>query len=187
VTRTYGELLSNAKEHPESADYTALRMAFTETDAYDPYTLDKSLANVMKEDQLEEAVETLAKSLDRNYVNIQTHITAVHLYRRLDVQPKIVYHQTWISGLIKSIFESGDGMTFDTAFVVIDTGEEYSLFGVLTALLRKQSLVEHNGHQFDVMNVVRRDQPKEMTLYFNIDIMWTWAHQNLLRKRSGKV
>jgi len=186
VTSSYSELLSAAKEHPETADFTALRLAFTTTDAYNPnLSPDPSIGKLFRENKVEAAVEAVGKSLEQNYIKIQTHMMAADVYRKLNLETKVAYHGTWVTGLLRSIFDSGNGRSFETAFVVIETGEEYALLGVLGAQLTRQSLVQHDRHQFDVMDVTNAKTGQALRMYFNIDTPMKWLVQNRSRKHFG--
>jgi len=174
---TYEELLSLAKEHPETADFGALRLAYTLSDSYNPYahdTASKEINQLLSVNNLDGAIQVIGTSLDLNYVDIHLHVMAWNMYRKLNVEAKAAYHQLWYVGLAKSIFASGDGRSDKTAFIVISTSEEYAILNALGVRLVRQNLIHQAEHSFDLMQTIKPETGAETGLYFNIDLPWQW-------------
>jgi hypothetical protein len=73
---------------------------------------------------------------------------------------------------LRSIFESGDGRGFDTAFVVIDTREEYAVVEALGLRPTQQALMEGRGSKFDVLTVSHPETGQTAQMFFNIDLVF---------------
>jgi hypothetical protein len=78
---------------------------------------------------------------------------------------------------IDSILDSGDGRTPETAFIVIETGEEYALLGMTGFEVIRQSLIKSNGHSYDKMEVKHRKTGETAVFFFNVDIPFNWLNK----------
>src|SRR5579862_3375401 len=127
---SYDDLLLAAKKYPQTTDFGALRMAYAESPSYSPYGRYgkmKELNQTLGDHRLQEAVVMLDEMLNENYLNIEGHLISGNVYRELKDEARSLYHFAWVDGLITSILNSGKGVSFETAFVVINTQEEYQL------------------------------------------------------------
>lgn len=86
--------------------------------------------------------------------------------------------------ILNSIFQSGDGKTPQTAFVVIDTREEYAILREAALIVRQQTLREHSGSQYDVLEAVDGETGQEHSIWFNIDLPKTRLDEKLEEVRS---
>ena len=89
--------------------------------------------------------------------------------------------QQWMS-LVDSILNSGDGRDFATAFKVIAVEEEYAVTRILGLRVIDQSLIAHDGSQFDQLHVKEPKSGKELVLYFNIDLPLNWLNRQFSKK-----
>ncbi len=94
------------------------------------------------------------------------------------------FHEFVLSGLIRSILQSGDGQSPETAFVVINVREEYILMELLGLTMQKQSVLESGGHIYDRLEVVDSETGEERELYFNVDIPFA-AYDRLLGEEGA--
>jgi hypothetical protein len=108
--------------------------------------------------------------LARNYVNIDAHFVAFIANQEMGVPEKAKFHQAVFCGLIDSICDSGDGKSTEKAWVVIDVHEEYVVLRALGFRPSEQSLVNKDGHSFDVTKVKSMNDRTEETFYFKVDI-----------------
>lgn len=189
----YADLLAAAKRNPATADFTELRLAYARSSEYAPYPfrpLEKalgaenirspehgpytipSLEKALDENNMQGAIEAINRILETRYLDRHVHATAAFVYEKIGDEARSTYHRKFAEGLLESIRQSGDGLSYETAFIVIDVREEYLVLGVLDAELIQQSLTEHGGHQFDVLEVRdrRTGQTAAQPLYFNIDL-----------------
>lgn len=169
----YARLLVAAKANPAKADFGQLRLAFAASSHYQPYALDdaenKAIAAAMDRGDLAGALRLVDQLLDKNYVNIQAHLLAASLCRRMGDQDRVQFHYRFLGGLIGSILKSGKGDSYDSAYRVIDVREEYAVLDVLKLKDGRQSLRSHEEHEFDVF-IFNGKTNQARTIYFNVDI-----------------
>ena len=72
-------------------------------------------------------------------------------------------------GLIDSILKSGDGKSEESAFVVIQVAEEYSMLRVLGLRPSIQALIHAQGHSYDRFQTKSNDTGQEVVVFFNVD------------------
>ena len=182
-TPKYAALLDRVKKSDATVDFKELRMAYTETPDYSPYGGDRDMRQKMfaalNAKEFDQAVESAEKILAKNFVEINAHFVAYVAHRELGHAEKSTFHKFMFDGLVKSITGSGDGKTAETAFVVISTDEEYTLFNVLGLRATAQALVTQNGHSFDRMTANNPKTNEEVVYFFNIDKPFNWLSQSL--------
>jgi len=181
--RSFAALLERAKKSDATLDFKELRMAYTETADYSPYggereTRKKMFASLNAR-EFDAAVESAEKILAKNYVEINAHFVAYVAHRESGRAEKATFHKFMFDGLMKSITGSGDGKTAETAYVVITTDEEYTLFNILGLRPAGQSLITQNGHSFDRMTATNPKSNETVVYFFNIDKPFNWLGQSL--------
>lgn len=182
-TPKYAALLDRVKKSDATVDFKELRMAYTETPDYSPYGGDRDMRQKMfaalNAKEFDQAVESAEKILAKNFVEINAHFVAYVARRELGQAEKSTFHKFMFDGLVKSITGSGDGKTAETAFVVIATDEEYTLFNVLGLRPTGQALVSQNGHSFDRMTAADLKTTETVVYFFNIDKPFNRLGQSL--------
>jgi hypothetical protein len=180
---TYGALLERARKSDATVDFRELRLAYTETPDYSPYGGDRDTRQKMfaalNAKEFDQAVASAEKILAKNFVEINAHFVAYVANREAGHAEKATFHKFMFDGLVQSITGSGDGKTAETAFVVISTDEEYTLFNVLGLRATAQALVTQNGHSFDRMTANNPKTNEEVVYFFNIDKPFNWLSQSL--------
>ena len=173
----YAVLLARAKEDPKTVDFAKLRLAFATTAAYQPYQSyhaeDREIDTLMKSGDWLRALDLINALLDKNYIRIRSHLHAFIAYRKKGDAERASYHRAFVDGLFRSIVNSGDGRTPETAFVVINTEEEYDVIGLSGWQPGRQGLQHKGEKSFDVMTVKTSDSGETRTLYFDITIPWS--------------
>ncbi len=180
---SYATLLERAKKSDATLDFKELRLAYTETSDYSPYGGDretrKAMFAALSAKEYDHAVEFAEKILAKNYVEINAHFVAYVAHREAGRAEKSTFHKFMFDGLVKSITGSGDGKTAETAFIVISTDEEYTLFNVLGLRPAGQALITQNGHSFDRMTVTNPKTNETLVYFFNIDKPFNWLGDSL--------
>ena len=170
--QSYEALLARVRKADPTVDFKALRLAYTKSASYRPYAQDDARRDMIAAYGAKDfagAEARAAKVLDANYLDIDAHIVFGMSAERLNDAAQAEFHRAVAAGLVNSILESGNGAGPDTAFVVIATDEEYTVLRELGLRLGSQSLVDFEGHRFDVLRVLD-DKNKFLQLYFNIDL-----------------
>jgi hypothetical protein len=169
----YEDLLAKLKAGDVNIDYAALRYAWADTPDYDGYSdgpdgaRDAMIAAFNGRD-CDKALGQAHAVLEAIYVDIDAHTVAGACYgQRLDLG-KSNFHRAVARGLEKSILDSGDGKSPKTAYIVVRINEEYQVLRTLTLRLGTQSLVNADGHAYDMM-AAEDEHGKEVVVYFQID------------------
>jgi hypothetical protein len=106
------------------------------------------------------------------------HMVADYIYTSSDDLDNALYHRAIARGLIDAVLATGNGNDFHTAFIVINTLEEYVILRVLGYILLQQEFVEHEGHYFDVLLAQHQDTGEKARFVFNIDLPFGWFLQH---------
>lgn len=182
----YSDLLAAAQQDPSSADFHALRMAYTRSDRYRPYTQQKGLITALdtalRTSDLDTALDVAKQLLAANYLDIEAHMAAAYVYTMQENVEMAKHHQLFANGLIKAILRSGTGRDPDAAFIVIDIPEEYTIMRLLGLEPSSQKLLNYQGQWIDMMEVHAHDAGDDATafkLYFNIDLPRAWLSRRM--------
>jgi hypothetical protein len=182
---TFDTLLEKVKKSDPTVDFGELRMAFTRTAKYDPYSNNRKtraeMAEALENKEYEKTAELAEQLLKLNYVDADAHFHAFRACTELKQEDEAAFHRYVFRGLVGSIAKSGDGKTQATAYVVISTDEEYVLLKGLGIQLKEQALLEAKGEQFDRMTGVDRKTKDEVTLYFNITTPFRWLEKKFAK------
>ena len=172
----YKELLGKVQNGDLSVDFKALRFAFADaenTKALDEdrgarYKMFKALSDKKYKDALKMAEDGLKKA----YVDANLHFVAHTANKELGNFEKADFHKKVLTKILDSIQNGGDGKTAQTAFMVINVDEEYTLLRFLGYQMQSQELDKTEGHTFDVLIVTNPKKQETRKLYFNIDKIW---------------
>jgi hypothetical protein len=169
----YTKLLSALKSGNTNIDYARLRLSYVESPerkkATDTSIEEKAMSQALQSKDFAAALKNAKAVLDNEYVNLDAHFVAFVAQRELGDAAKAEFHRTVFRGLIDSIRNSGDGKSPERAWVIISVHEEYVVLRAMGLRPSGQSLVQRDGHAYDVMKAKDEDG-KEETFYFNTDI-----------------
>src|SRR5262245_9631317 len=158
---SYSSLVEKAKKQDPFLDFTALRLAFSETADYDPYGPNPELRTEMfkslRAKQYENAIATAQKILAKAFINIDAHLVSAIACRETGKLDQAEYHKWIVEKLSDSIAASGDGKSFETAFVVVAINEEYALLRRFGLQMKSQALMHQKEHSFDQLTGVDPD------------------------------
>ncbi len=180
---SFDDLLAKVKKDDRSVDFQQLRFAYTETAVYQPYggvsDARKAMFTAMTAKDYEQVLQQSEKMLAANFLDINGQFGSYIANQQLGKTEKAAYHKYIVTSLLKSITDSGDGKSLDTAFVVISTDEEYALFNVLGLRPTNQALVADKDHHYDKMTAVNPKTEETVVYYFNIDRPYNWLGKSL--------
>ena len=170
---SYDALIAQLKSGNTAIDYQALRYARAELPGYNPYD---ALADPAKGDLLRamaannlDRVAALANQIiERDYTDIDAHAALAAVLERRGQSEQAAFERAVADGLLNSIADSGDGMTPETAYVVIGVAEEYSLLGARGVQVGRQSLVQAARGPVDALEVVNPTSGERQTVYFDV-------------------
>jgi hypothetical protein len=187
--KSYDALVAQLKSGDTSIDYQALRYARAELPGYNPYA---ALADPEKGDMLRalsagnlDGALVLARQIvDRDYTDIDAHAALSALLERQGMRDEAAFERAVAEGLFRSIEASGDGMTPETAYVVIGVAEEYTLLGPSNVQVAKQSLLQTERGPVDALDVVNRTNGVRRSVYFDVSRMFA-AMERLARPQKA--
>ena len=169
----YDALVAQLKAGNTAIDYQALRFARSELPGYNPYDAladpDKGdLVRAMGANDADRVAAIANDIIARDYTDIDAHAALSTVLERRGERDEAAFELAVANGLLQSIEQSGDGMTPETAFVVIGIAEEYSLLGAKGLQVAKQSLLQTERGPVDALDVVDPASNERSTVYFNV-------------------
>ena len=176
-------LVAQVRGGDTAVDYTALRDAYAQSAAYDPYgekTRDdhKAMFARLSDGDCPAASDAAARVLAVNYVHASGHfirwVCAMKDGRERDGQ----FHRAVLTGLMKSVTGGRDGRTPASAFSVVSVDEEYALLRFFRLHPGRQQLVHADGSMFDLLEF-SGDDGRRGTWLFNIDRPQRWLEGRL--------
>lgn len=182
----YSELLAAAQADPASADFHALRMAYAQSAQYRPYTQQKgpiaALDDALRAADLDAALGAATALLDANYLDIEAHMAAAYVYTMREAIERAAHHQAFANGLIRAILDTGTGRAPNSAFIVIDIPEEYTVMRILGLEPSGQTLINHQGQWLDRIDVRQRGADPgaaALQIFFNVDLPRGWLSRRM--------
>lgn len=176
TAKDYDDLAAKLKGGETNVDYKALRLAFTETKNYSYGGPDKEaqakFTKPFAAKNYKDALKQAEDYLEKNYVDANAHFIAFASAAELKDDKKAAFHKTVLFGLLDSIKDGNDGRSAKTPFFVITIDEEYTYMRFLGYQHSTQSLRKAEGHTFDVFAATDTQTKENVTLYFNIDVVW---------------
>ncbi len=172
---TYDVLVARVKSGDKTVDFRALRLAYADSPNYskgpDSDEQKKAMTAALNSRAFAKAIEHADTVLTSNYVDMDGHFVEYVARRELKEVEAAEFHKWVLQGLLKSITDSGDGKTPETAYQVIEVHEEYVLLRFMgVGLPSSQSLLSKNGHSYDEIKFEDPQSKHEVTLFFNVDI-----------------
>ena len=172
---SYESLVERVKGGDQTVDFRQLRLAYMGSKTYsngpDTATQKKAMTAALNSKDFRSAIKNADVVLTSNYVDMDAHFAEYIANRELNATDKAEFHKFILQALLKSITDSGDGKTPDTAFQVIEVHEEYVMLRFMgIGLPESQSLLHKNGHSFDEIKFKDPKSGQSVTLYFNVDI-----------------
>lgn len=171
----YTKILDRYKKNDTTLatkDYYYLYYGFTFTNNYDPNNDEAVNALVISEIEKLNSSKALKNALqlyEKDPVNLKLLLYISVCYSNLsDHKLKKIYTDKYAK-IIKAIYNSGDGKSMETAYVVIRINDEYQLLQVLHLTVKKHALVNTT----DVLTIDKKGQKgrkkKISILYFNVN------------------
>jgi hypothetical protein len=170
----YASLRDKVKGGDLAADFKRLRISYVGSPesqkAKDTDKQKQQMIAAINTKDFPKALKNANAVLDNDYSDIDAHFAEYIAYRELGDAKQADFHHAVVDGLIKSILDSGDGKSMETAYVVASVHEEYVILRFLGLQLHEQSLAHAHGHSYDVLDTKDSKSGKTVKLYFNIDV-----------------
>ena len=171
----YEKLVERVKNGDKTVDFRVLRLEYMDSASYengpDTDPQKKAMWAALHSKDFATVLKNADTVLTSDYVDLDAQFAEYVAHRELRETDLAEFHKFVFDGLLKSITDSGDGKTPETAMQVIEVHEEYVLLhyrGV--GLPESQSLLHKNGHSYDEIKYQDPDSKQDVTIYFNVDI-----------------
>lgn len=169
----YAALVAAAKSG-QSVDFRALREAYAKSPDYDPYG--SKLPSALREmipaataGDCQKAVTIAGTAIEAAFIYSDAHMILALCAGKAGDTAREEAERKIAVGLMKSIFNSGDGKTPQTAYRVVTVWEEYNVLQLQHMHRTVQRLVSVDGHEYDVLDAKRDGEDKVQSIYFRID------------------
>lgn len=182
---SYQTLVTKIKNGDESVDFKTLRIAYSQTPQYNPYSEDENMPlmlQALNDKTYPKALEYARKIYEKNFTDMDAHLGARMACREMGDQACYDAHHTTLTNLIDSIMNSGDGAAPESALQVITTREEYIILNVLHLQPKQQKLQQINDKAYDVFEVSDSQTNETFTLFFDVTVPYNWLNESLKRK-----
>lgn len=170
----YASILARVKNGDLSIDFQRLRYSYMDSPerhaAKATIKERQDMITSLNKKDYKKAVQKADVVLANEFVDMDAQFVEAVAHRELQETEKADFHKAVFNGLLKSITDSGDGKSKESAFVVISVDEEYVVLRVMGLRPNKQSVAHDGGHSYDVMETIDSASGKAVTLYFNVDI-----------------
>jgi hypothetical protein len=183
----YRALVQRVEGGDLAVDFRALRLACIKSSQCEPRGTKADLAamnRAVSDREYDKIVGTGARLISQGFVNIEAHATLVGAYTALHDSVKAKFHLDVTTGLLRSILNSGDGKTKESAFVVICDREEYETLSALGLPYLGPEIsfttVEDDGHHYDRWQLPQPKTGQTVVLFFNTDAF------SSTKSRAGK-
>jgi hypothetical protein len=123
-------------------------------------------------------LDATAAVLEDDAAHIRAHVVRDNLLRKHGKPRDAEFHRAMVTGLLSSIFASGDGKSTRTAFHVFHVREEYDLLRLIQAEVVSQSLDTQGGVAYDVVRVKRPDG-HVAEMYFDVSELFALSTKSL--------
>ena len=169
----YAALAAKLRSGDTLIDFTALRMSYAGTSAYDPYNVDDDLRKAMYEaldgGRNQEAARLADSSLRVNYLDVNAHVVAGAAAGAAGDSSRAQLHMAIARGLLGSI-ASTDGLTASTAMKVISVDEEYVVLRARGLRRESQALGTCGQAECDILVVTDPRTGQQQKLYFDVSL-----------------
>lgn len=186
-TPVYNCLVKRIENKDKYVDFMRLRYSFTETPAYNPYGDGKEQKEMKKafiDEKYEETLRIAKGILEKKYVDLEAHYYCIMVYEKLKKEEEKSAHEEILKGLFDSIYYSGDGMTPETAIVVIEAKEEQMLLDMTGLKADKQNLLKVKEEDIDEIEIKNKETKEVKKIYFNVTKPMKWMRGNLKKDKK---
>ncbi|PCJ64933.1 MAG: hypothetical protein COA58_11725 [Bacteroidetes bacterium] len=139
-------------------------------DNYSPYGQGseiKIISELLDEKEYNKAAQEGVKLIESSALNLKAILYTAYSYRMADDSLSSAKYYKMYYSIFSIPYNSGDGESEESAFVVSSVQDEYLIIDKLDGKFSGQALVSKNGSSYDVMTLKIDDEEKQ--LYFNID------------------
>ena len=160
----------------DDIDFNKLRLAYAESEYYSPYgaVVSGQIDELISSGSFEDACYLVSDNIYNYLGDLEFLYYAFIAFNKIgDENAGFFQYVFW--GIIESIDNSGDGLSYETAFHVVSVREEYIYMSMHDIIHGGQSLQDDSGHLYDVFEVMPNPEAEVEfageNIYFNIDLV----------------
>ena len=176
TAQAYSEYVGRLAAGDTEIDYLAFRLAYAESDAYDPYSAEardrshRLLEFFFDAADLSSAQSVVDSALAINYTDIDAHIVASMMADEQQDSTRALYHRAIANGRDEAILEQAEGTTPKAPLRVISVDEELTILIVLGLDVSGRTMVDCNSSRCDRIWVRNLETGETHALYFDVSI-----------------
>jgi hypothetical protein len=185
----YEDLVARAEQGDATLDYTALRLSYPASANYDPYAMQtrplfSAAWAAFTAKDCTTAVGSARAMFKINFVTIPMHFVVGDCLGQAGDSAGADRENAIARGLARSLLASGDGKSVATAYTVVTLSEEGFVLSMLGFKEEKQSLLNADGHQYDLLEGKDEKTGAARAAYFNVDALLAGMARTLGAKPS---
>lgn len=185
----YPVLLARFQAGDTTVDVRALRMAYTRTEAYDPYDsadaeAQRAMWEHLRAGRPAEAARAAEALLARDWLDIAPHMAAEMAYGAQHADSAADVHAFAVRALVGSIGGPGDGRSAEAPMHVIDVSEQYAWLNYHGLRAERQGLGPCARSRCDSF-AVRDETGEEFHVFFDVGIPYAWMQRQM--EGSGRT
>ena len=136
---------------------------------FDWWAMHKQFVDDLEAGQYEKALAEAQTDIDHNMAFGEGHLLAMTVLRKMGRNEEAKKHEAILNAIGKSIMDSGDGGSAETAWFTVSLSETvFFMTEALGAQIKGQELVHVNGHAYDKLTALDR-QGNTRVVWFNTD------------------
>ena len=172
----YENLLKRLKKGDREINFYDLRMSFTKSKDYKPVnpefdSLRKKMIKNLNSKDYKNAITIADSILKHEYVDMYAHYTCYYAFTALGDSVNAFYHEFIMDRLLNSVVESGDGKSKESAFLIINSNEEYFFIFIYKLQVVEKSFTNYKGEPIDVFKAVDPETKDSFELFFNTSLL----------------
>lgn len=173
ATLSYDDMVKKVQGGDLSINFADLRMKYAASPKYEPEEGSdqiKEMYGKLNAKDFKGALDEANAVLAKQYVNIDAHVVASFAAAGLQDDAAGKLHHDIAVGLARSILDSSDGASTDTAYKVISVQEEYAIMRLMGWMPGKQSYLSQRSRTYDKMEMIDRKDNSAVTRYFDVTL-----------------
>jgi len=136
---------------------------------FDSQPVHNQLVDDLAAGRYEKALAEAQVVINRNMANGEGHLMAMTVLQKMGRNDEARKQEAILNAIVKSIMESGDGASAETAWFTVAPSETvFFMTEALGAEIEGQELVHVKGHAYDKLTVLDREK-KRRVVWFNTD------------------
>jgi len=180
---TFATLMGKLEAGDTDIDYTDLRLSYPFTQEYNPYGGDtpdryRRGRRLFEAGSYTEARETPQSVLDDDFFNLYARYYLRECMQKSGDTAGAEREFSIITGLVSSIFMSGDAMTKETAITAVTLSEQYFVLNEIGFSIESQSFDDSSGRMIERFEGTVSETGEKRTAYFDTSLMLVGASLN---------